>query len=131
MEWAKKVEQLGAGEILLTSIDREGTGEGYDIKLYSDLSKELTIPIIAHGGASNLKHISELLKKSNVDAVSMASMLHYNAIKELNQRSESQFKLEGNIDFLKKKNSFKEFGNENIKSIKNFLNKNNINIRLK
>ena len=129
LEWAKQVEHLGAGEILLTSIDREGTGEGYDIKLYSDLTKELTIPLIAHGGASKLKHISELIQKSNVDGVSMASILHYSAIKELNQRSENQFAVEGNIDFFKKKNSFKDFGSENIPNIKKFLKKNNINVR--
>ena len=59
----------------------------------------------------------------------MASILHYSAIKELNQRSENQFAVEGNIDFLKKKNSFKDFGSENIPNIKKFLKKNNINVR--
>ena len=83
LEWAKQVEHLGAGEILLTSIDREGTGDGFDIKLYSNLTKELTIPLIAHGGASKLKHSKELFKITNIDAVSIASILHYNAIKEL------------------------------------------------
>lgn len=130
LEWAKHVEDLGAGEILLTSIDREGTGEGFDINLYSNLKKILNIPVIAHGGASNLEHIKEVIKTTNIDAVSIASILHYSAIKQLIERADSNFLEEGNIDFLKRKTSFKSFGNEDIVSIKNFLNENQINVRL-
>ncbi len=130
LEWAKKAEDLGAGEILLTSIDREGTGEGFDIKLYLNCRKILSIPIIAHGGASNLRQINEVFKTTNVDAVSIASILHYNAIKELIERADSNFLEEGNIDFLRRKTSFKSFGNENIISIKNFLKENRINVRV-
>lgn len=129
LEWAKQAEELGAGEILLTSIDKEGTGEGYDIKLYSDCRKSLSIPIIAHGGASNVEHIDEIFKRTNIDAVSIASILHYSAIKELLERSDGNFLEEGNIDFLKRKTSFKNFGNENISSIKHFLKENNLNVR--
>ena len=121
---------MGAGEILLTSIDREGTGEGFDINLYSNLKKILNIPVIAHGGASNLEHIKEVIKTTNIDAVSIASILHYSAIKQLIERADSNFLEEGNIDFLKRKTSFKSFGNEDIVSIKNFLNENQINVRL-
>ena len=106
IEWAKHVEDLGAGEILLTSIDREGTGEGFDVKLYSNLKKILNIPVIAHGGASNVEHIHEVFKITNIDAVSIASILHYGAIKQLVERADSNFLEEGNIDFLKKKNFF-------------------------
>ena len=130
LEWAKHVEDLGAGEILLTSIDREGTGEGFDIKLYSNLKKILNIPVIAHGGASNIEHIYEVFKITNIDAVSIASILHYGAIKQLVERADSNFLEEGNIDFLKRKISFKSFGNEDIISIKNFLKENQINVRL-
>ena len=62
MEWAKQAEDLGAGEILLTSIDREGTGDGFDIKLYSNCKKILNIPIVAHGGASKLEQVKEVFK---------------------------------------------------------------------
>ena len=130
LEWAKHVEDLGAGEILLTSIDREGTGEGFDVKLYSNLKKILNIPVIAHGGASNVEHIHEVFKITNIDAVSIASILHYGAIKQLVERADSNFLEEGNIDFLKRKISFKSFGNEDIISIKNFLKENQINVRL-
>ena len=130
LDWGKNVEDLGAGEILLTSIDREGTGEGFDISLYSNFKKNLNIPIIAHGGASNLEHIKEVFKTTNIDGVSIASILHYNAIKELIERADSNFLEEGNINFLKRKISFKSFGKENIISIKNFLKENNINVRL-
>lgn len=130
LDWAKRVEDLGAGEILLTSIDREGTGEGFDVKLYSNFKKILNIPVIAHGGASNIKHIYEVFKTTNIDAVSIASILHYSAIKQLVERADSNFLEEGNIDFLKRKISFKSFGNEDIISIKNFLKENQINVRL-
>ena len=103
LEWAKQAEDLGAGEILLTSIDREGTGDGFDIKLYSNCKKILNIPIVAHGGASKLEQVKEVFKITNIDAVSIASILHYNAIKELIERSESNFLEEGNVDFLRKK----------------------------
>ena len=130
LEWAKHVEDLGAGEILLTSIDREVTGEGFDVKLYSNLKKILNIPVIAHGGASNIEHIHEVFKITNIDAVSIASILHYGAVKLLVERADSNFLEEGNIDFLKRKISFKSFGNEDIISIKNFLKENQINVRL-
>lgn len=129
-EWAKKVEDLGAGEILLTSIDKDGTGEGFDMNLYYNIKKNLNIPVIAHGGASNSNHINEVFKKTNVDAVSLASILHYNSIKEISERLENNFLEEGNINFLKKKTSYKKFGDENIINIKNFLKNNNVSIRI-
>ncbi len=129
LEWAKRAEELGAGEILLTSIDKEGTGEGFDLELYLNLKKNLTIPIIAHGGAATVEHICDVFNSTNIDAVSIASILHYTAIKDFLNKSDSSFLEEGNIDFLNKKTSFKDFGNENIISIKNFLQKNKINTR--
>lgn len=75
--WCRKVEDLGAGEILLTSMNKDGTKSGYDIKLLGFLSGELTIPIIASGGAGTKKHFLEAFEEANVDACLAASLFHY------------------------------------------------------
>ena len=69
VEWAKKVEQLGAGEILVTSVDRDGTGSGFDIELNKSITDNVNIPIIAHGGASTVDHIESAFKEADVDAI--------------------------------------------------------------
>ncbi|HOV21589.1 MAG TPA: imidazole glycerol phosphate synthase subunit HisF [bacterium] len=76
-EWAKKVEELGAGEILLTSIDRDGTNRGYDIELTRKVSENVKIPVIASGGAGNLQHLVDVVKKGKASAVLLASLLHF------------------------------------------------------
>lgn len=75
--WAKEVERLGAGEILLTSIDTDGTQEGYDIKLTRAVAEVVNIPVIASGGAGGLKHIRDALKDGKASAALIASLLHY------------------------------------------------------
>lgn len=77
IEWAKKVEELGAGEIMLTSIDMEGTKKGFDIELNKAVSEAVSIPVIASGGAGKDEDIVNLAINSNVKAVAIASMLHY------------------------------------------------------
>lgn len=85
VEWAKRVQDLGAGEILLTSIDRDGTQMGYDIELTRSVAEAVTIPVIASGGAGNLQHIEEALTIGKADAALIASMVHYRqyTIKEI------------------------------------------------
>lgn len=77
IEFAKKNEKLGAGEILLNSIDKDGTTSGFDIELNKKLSEELNIPIIASGGAGSLEDIKEVLTKGKADAALAASIFHY------------------------------------------------------
>jgi len=72
--WAKKMEEMGAGEILLTSMDRDGTKDGYDIELTRTISEQASIPVIASGGAGNTEHISEVLTKGMADAALIASV---------------------------------------------------------
>ncbi len=76
-KWAKQVEELGAGEILLTSMDCDGTKEGYDIQLTRRISESVNIPVIASGGAGNLEHLYEALAHGKADAVLAASIFHY------------------------------------------------------
>ncbi len=129
ISWAKEAEERGAGEILLTSIDQEGTGNGFDLELIKRVSDLLTIPVIAHGGAANGSHIYEALNDSGADAVAVASMLHYSALNR-NGSLVSDYNTEGNTEFLKKKGSFKMFGKENIIEIKDQLNKYDIPLRI-
>jgi cyclase len=77
LEWAKKVEGWGAGEILLTSMDRDGTKEGYDLPLTRIFSDALTIPVIASGGAGTMEHLLEALIQGRASAVLAASIFHF------------------------------------------------------
>jgi len=77
IEWAKKVEDLGAGEILLTSIDRDGTQDGYDIELTKSVSENVNIPVIASGGAGKLEHLYDAIVYGKASAVLIASLLHF------------------------------------------------------
>ncbi|GAB6077700.1 imidazole glycerol phosphate synthase subunit HisF [Hydrogenobaculum acidophilum] len=80
IEWAKRVESLGAGEILLTSIDKDGTKSGYDIKLTNLVSKAVNIPVIASGGAGAKEHFLEAFKMTEVSACLAASIFHFKEI---------------------------------------------------
>lgn len=77
VKWAKKMEELGAGEIMLTSMDRDGTKDGYDIELTRTIAEAVSIPVIASGGAGNLEHLYEGLVYGKADAVLAASIFHY------------------------------------------------------
>lgn len=77
VEWAGEVESLGAGEILLTSIDRDGTQEGYDVDVTRAVSEKTGIPVIASGGAGTLDHLYDVLTDGKASAVLLASVLHF------------------------------------------------------
>ncbi len=77
LDWARKVEEGGAGEVLLTSMDRDGTKEGYDIPLTRIFSDSLSIPIVASGGAGTMDHLLEALNQGRADAVLAASIFHF------------------------------------------------------
>lgn len=77
VRWARRVEQLGAGEILLTSMDCDGTKDGYDIPLTRSISEAVNIPVIASGGAGNLRHLYEALVEGRADAALAASIFHF------------------------------------------------------
>jgi cyclase len=77
VQWAQKVENLGSGEILLTSMDRDGTKDGYDLPVTRTLSETLDIPIIASGGAGNIAHMYDAFTKGKADAALAASIFHF------------------------------------------------------
>lgn len=77
VEWAKELEEAGAGELLVTSMDREGTWKGFDLELTKMVSDAVQVPVIANGGAGILEHIGEVVKKGNASAVGLGSMIVY------------------------------------------------------
>lgn len=77
LEWAKEMEENGAGELLVTSIDREGTGKGYDIETIRKIADSVKIPVIASGGVGNLQHLIDGVKLGHASAVSAASIFHF------------------------------------------------------
>jgi imidazole glycerol-phosphate synthase subunit HisF len=99
-DWARKAEDLGAGELMVTSIDREGTGGGFDISLTARIASSVSIPVIAGGGAGSPDHVLAMLRESGADAAAVAGMFHYHAISQIVHQDESRFSAEGNIEFL-------------------------------
>ena len=77
LDWVKKGQDLGAGEILLTSVDKEGTQKGFDVELVRAVTAEVDIPVIASGGMGNLTHLKDVVSEAAADAVAMAHVLHY------------------------------------------------------
>jgi cyclase len=127
VEWAKRVQDLGCGELIITSVDNEGTGKGFDMELIGAVASVVSIPIIAHGGAGSKKDIEELLDSEMVDAVALASVLHYDAIKHIT--SDIDENKEGNFDFLLSGRAFKKFDPFNLKDLKQHLHSKDIYCR--
>jgi cyclase len=88
LEWAREAEQRGAGEVLLTSMDRDGTGRGFDCELTSAVAAQVSIPVIASGGAGKPEHFLEVFRQGKADAALAASIFHFgtHAIADLKQR---------------------------------------------
>ena len=123
-EWVKHAVDLGAGEILITSIDQEGTGEGYDIELVAGIVESISVPVIACGGAGNVKHFEEVIRQCNVDAVCAASIFHYHFLKKFGVEKRE----EGNVEYLKslfEKETFtlKKLQTTSVSGLKTYLSK--------
>lgn len=112
LDWAKQVVDLGAGEILLTSIDREGTGLGYDSELTRQIAEAVPVPVIACGGCGKPEHLLEVIEKGKADAISASSIFHYNYLKH--EIDSYKFKDEGNIEFIKQKRGGLDFKKDSI-----------------
>lgn len=125
VEWAKQVEALGAGEVLLTSVDREGTGKGFDYELITQVQKVVNLPMIIHGGAGCSQDIEEAYQEHDVDAVCVASLLHYNSIKHLSNQDDIQ----GNTAFLKSGMGKSAIQDVSVHELKDMLKQKNISIR--
>jgi len=124
IDWAQKVQDYGAGEIILTSVNNEGLKKGFDIDLTNKVTEKVNIPVIAHGGAGSLEDIYKVIKHTNISGVGLASILHYEA---LNYFPKLKPKV-GNINFLQNFNKVKKKKNL-ISEIKNYLKSKKVKIR--
>lgn len=128
LEWAKQAERLGAGEIVLTSVDQDGTGKGFDLELTRMVSTAVGIPVIAHGGAGRVDDISEVIKEGKADAVAVASIIHYDFVSK--HRSDMDARTEGNVNFLKSgRTPSATIQSCNISTIKQHLKDNGVSCR--
>lgn len=119
VKWAQQVAELGAGEIVITSVDREGTGNGYDLELTRKVAEAVPIPVIAHGGAGTLTHLAEVVEDGKADAVALAGMLHYDFITK--HKADFSKKTEGNTFFLESGRSFSRIEPHDIGEIKEYF----------
>ncbi|MGE4293774.1 MAG: imidazole glycerol phosphate synthase subunit HisH [Desulfovibrio sp.] len=97
LDWVRQAVELGAGEILLTSVDQEGTGQGYDLDLVRMVTNAVSIPVIAHGGAGKPAHVADLLKNTDASAACCSSIIHYHLLEDMGIHKRE----EGNVDYLK------------------------------
>lgn len=126
-DWAQRIDELGAGEIVITSVDREGTGQGFDLELISRLTRLVNIPVIAHGGAGKREHVVDVLKGGSISSAMISSLFHYHFIKENESKASD---LEGNVEFLNRKRNFHTFEPCTIEIVKKSLIESGIECRI-
>ncbi|KYG64170.1 imidazole glycerol phosphate synthase cyclase subunit [Bdellovibrio bacteriovorus] len=104
MEWVKRVENLGAGELVITSVDKEGTGEGFDIDLIKSVCSLVKVPVVAHGGAGSVADIVRVVKETTANGIAVGSIFHYDVVSKHNTVNSE--KAEGNTRFLSENRSY-------------------------
>jgi cyclase len=124
-DWVKKIQDLGAGEIMITSINNEGTGKGFDLCLMDKVKKICKIPLLAHGGAGKPEHVLELFKKIDVDGCILSSAFHYYYIGSIKDNKVLET---GSSSFIHQK-KFDDLDCFSIEKLKKYLAVNKINIR--
>lgn len=127
-EWAIQAVELGAGELVVTSIDREGTAGGYDLALTKTIAELVPVPVIASGGAGSTAHVCEVVRDGCADAVSLASLLHYNRIRHAADAGDD-FAAEGNVEFLKRGGTYSRLEDVTLRDIKRALHQSGIACR--
>jgi cyclase len=132
-DWVRRAEDLGAGEVLLTSVDFEGTGKGYDVELTARVAEMVDIPVIASGGAGNEGHVKQVIQDGHADAVCAASLFHYGLVEEMAKLAIS-FE-EGNTEFLRSNLPIDGFSRRaidpaSVSSLKDFLAQAGIPVRV-
>ena len=124
-DWAKKVEQNGAGEIFLTSVNHEGLKNGFDINVIKKISQKVSIPVIAHGGAGSIKHVIDVVRKTNVSGVAISSLAHYDIANTFKNKKMTL----GNFNYLEGVSKKRKPKNM-IKLIKKNLKKEGFSVRI-
>ena len=128
LSWAKQVAELGAGEIVIMSVDQEGTGAGYDIELTRAVASLVDIPVIAAGGAGNSAHVADVLTDGQADAAAIASVFHYGHIHKVEDMG--HLDQEGNVEFLKRKRSHGKIEPSSVVELKEHLVERGIHCRI-
>lgn len=127
-EWALRAVELGAGELLVTSIDRDGTGKGYDVELIRRIAEAVPIPVIAGGGPGTVAHVAEVIEAGLADAVSVASLLHYHLVRSLPVDHDG-FAAEGNTEFLRRGGGNRRIEDCGLDELKAFLAGRGVDVR--
>ena len=128
VSWAREAERLGAGEILLTSVDREGTGDGADIELIRQVKDNINIPLVVHGGIGRSEDVLKVITECKfISGIAISSILHYEYL--INNRKTDGFEKEGNIEFLKSNRLYSRISPTPLGVLKDNLMKNNIDCR--
>jgi cyclase len=126
-EWAVRGVELGAGEILVTSVDREGTGLGYDLELSRRIAESVPVPVIASGGAASAEHVKQAARLGKVQAAAVASMLHYNFVRRIDTNGDHFGGLE--TRFLRTATISSNFQNIGLAALKQELDQSGIHCR--
>ena len=127
--WARQAEELGAGEILLTSVDQEGTGNGADIELIRQVKSNINIPLVVHGGiGSSEQALAAIGESKKISGIAISAMLHYQYLINNNRKIDG-FETEGNIEFLKSNRLYSRITPTSLSELKETLFKKNINCR--
>jgi cyclase len=129
LEWAVRATELGAGELLITSVDRDGTGRGFDVALTKSIAAAVPTPVIAHGGAGTADHVVEIFEDAGADAACVASLLHYEAIHSI-VFNDADFAGEGNVEFRRKGSAFSRVESVSLPTLKQHLATKGIDVRL-
>lgn len=127
-EWAALAVELGAGELMVTSINNEGTGKGFDLELTRRIAEAVPIPVIAGGGAGKVSDVLDVITQGRADAVCLASILHYNYIKHA-RADDADYSQEGNIEFLRHGIGFSKIQDATLSEIKAYLVKHGVECR--
>lgn len=128
-EWAERVVEMGAGEILVTSVDQEGTGKGFDMSLVGPIAKASPVPVIAGGGAGQPGDVVDVVHRASADAVAIASLFHYHALEAIGF-SDTEYVHEGNIEFMRRGGSFSHIQASSISDVKRAMDDAAISVRL-
>lgn len=128
VEWAQKAVALGAGEIMVTSIDMEGAGQGFDLELTRRVAESVSVPVIASGGAGAAEDMALAVEKGMAEAVCAASIFHYECAAKLGGEDQD-YDEEGNISFLKSGRSFKKIRPVNLPEVKALMRERGLDIR--
>ncbi len=129
IEWAARAVELGAGELMVTSINNEGAGKGFDVELTRKIAEAVPIPVIAGGGAGKISDVYDVITQGQANAVCLASILHYNYIKQ-HRAIDEDYSHEGNIEFLRKGVGFSKIRDATLQEVKEYLLRRGVDCRL-